>query len=408
MRAAGRRRHRAGRLAQSGRVLRPERPPDPRRSRRARSHCHVRGQHGAARRAGMRLRHADGSVLHPRVLLERPPGRRARRRRRAAGALRRPGARAARRAGAGRRPVGRGAKAAPTRPQPFAWPASCGASLEVVTLNGFPYQAFHAPVVKRAVYHPSWADAERSAYTLGLARLLAQLLPDDVQRGASRPCRSAGARRLGRDADAAARAALESVAEGLERLEAETSASGWPSSRSRDVRSRPSPRPPISSPACAGVDRALPGRLPPRGPVRGCRRRLARSTTPVSVVKAQVSSAPGRGARVRPWPHAARPWRRAAVPAPGARARERHVAGVDDLPEALAGGLPGRREWRVHFHTWCTRATTRRKTSCRPPSPRSPAGHGRPPVTSRWRPIPGRCSRAGLPTTTSVDGIARS
>ena len=27
-----------------------------------------------------------------------------------------------------------------------------------------------------------------------------------------------------------------------------------------------------------------------------------------------------------------------------------HVAGVDDLPEALAGGLPGRREWRVHFH----------------------------------------------------------
>ena len=27
-----------------------------------------------------------------------------------------------------------------------------------------------------------------------------------------------------------------------------------------------------------------------------------------------------------------------------------HVEGVDDLPEALDGALPGEREWRVHFH----------------------------------------------------------
>ena len=27
-----------------------------------------------------------------------------------------------------------------------------------------------------------------------------------------------------------------------------------------------------------------------------------------------------------------------------------HVEGVDDLPEALAGALPGEHEWRVHFH----------------------------------------------------------
>jgi hypothetical protein len=26
------------------------------------------------------------------------------------------------------------------------------------------------------------------------------------------------------------------------------------------------------------------------------------------------------------------------------------VRGVDDLPEALAGGLPGEEEWRVHVH----------------------------------------------------------
>src|SRR6266536_1104162 len=30
--------------------------------------------------------------------------------------------------------------------------------LEVVTFNGFPYAAFHAPVVKHAVYQPDWTS----------------------------------------------------------------------------------------------------------------------------------------------------------------------------------------------------------------------------------------------------------
>ncbi|GAA3764811.1 metabolite traffic protein EboE [Micromonospora maritima] len=55
--------------------------------------------------------------------------------------------------------------------------------LEVVTLNGFPYAAFQAPVVKGAVYHPDWTTPERLAYTLDLARVLADLLPDDAARG---------------------------------------------------------------------------------------------------------------------------------------------------------------------------------------------------------------------------------
>ncbi len=55
--------------------------------------------------------------------------------------------------------------------------------LEVVTFNGFPYQAFHAPVVKHAVYHPDWAAADRLRYTLDLATVLADLLPDDAARG---------------------------------------------------------------------------------------------------------------------------------------------------------------------------------------------------------------------------------
>jgi sugar phosphate isomerase/epimerase len=55
--------------------------------------------------------------------------------------------------------------------------------LEVVTLNGFPYAAFQQPVVKGAVYQPDWTSPERLTYTLNLARVLAELLPDDAARG---------------------------------------------------------------------------------------------------------------------------------------------------------------------------------------------------------------------------------
>ena len=55
--------------------------------------------------------------------------------------------------------------------------------LEVVTLNGFPYRSFHAPVVKRAVYQPDWLTTERLEYTADLTRVLAGLLPDDAARG---------------------------------------------------------------------------------------------------------------------------------------------------------------------------------------------------------------------------------
>ncbi|MEG3626623.1 metabolite traffic protein EboE [Streptomyces poriticola] len=55
--------------------------------------------------------------------------------------------------------------------------------LEVVTLNGFPYQGFGAEQVKYRVYRPDWADPERLEHTTSLARLLAGLLPDDVTDG---------------------------------------------------------------------------------------------------------------------------------------------------------------------------------------------------------------------------------
>ena len=52
--------------------------------------------------------------------------------------------------------------------------------LEVFTFNGFPYGNFHAPVVKRAVYHPDWSTRERSAYTLALAEILTMVMPRDL------------------------------------------------------------------------------------------------------------------------------------------------------------------------------------------------------------------------------------
>ncbi|WP_405649839.1 metabolite traffic protein EboE [Streptomyces sp. NBC_00019] len=55
--------------------------------------------------------------------------------------------------------------------------------LEVVALNGFPYEGFGAEEVKYRVYRPDWADPERLEHTTALARVLAGLLPDDVTEG---------------------------------------------------------------------------------------------------------------------------------------------------------------------------------------------------------------------------------
>ena len=51
------------------------------------------------------------------------------------------------------------------------------------TLNGFPYGGFHAPRVKERVFEPTWAEPARVDYTLDLAAILVELLPDDVLTG---------------------------------------------------------------------------------------------------------------------------------------------------------------------------------------------------------------------------------
>lgn len=52
--------------------------------------------------------------------------------------------------------------------------------LYVFTVNGFPYGQFHGSVVKENVYRPDWLDPRRTEYTIRLADVLAELLPESV------------------------------------------------------------------------------------------------------------------------------------------------------------------------------------------------------------------------------------
>ena len=109
-----------------------------------------------------------------------------------------------------RRPLGRRRRRARRRRPPrdaARARSSTALGLEVVTLNGFPYSGFHAPVVKRDVYLPDWTEPERRDYTLGArARCSRALLPDDVAEGSDLDAAARLARGLGRAAHAAARA----------------------------------------------------------------------------------------------------------------------------------------------------------------------------------------------------------
>ena len=58
-----------------------------------------------------------------------------------------------------------------------------GLGLLVYTVNGFPYGNFHEPAVKTKVYQPDWTTQERYDYSLTLAKVLAELLPDDATEG---------------------------------------------------------------------------------------------------------------------------------------------------------------------------------------------------------------------------------
>ncbi|MFF1307652.1 metabolite traffic protein EboE [Streptomyces sp. NPDC058307] len=91
--------------------------------------------------------------------------------------------------------------------------------LEVVTLNGFPYEGFGAEEVKYRVYKPDWTDPERLDHTTALARVLTGLLPEDVTEGSISTLPLAW--RTGYDDGSAdkARTALLTLAERLDALQ---------------------------------------------------------------------------------------------------------------------------------------------------------------------------------------------
>ena len=223
--------------------------------------------------------------------------------------------------------------------------------LEVVTLNGFPYEAFHAHVVKHAVYRPDWAEPGRLDYTLGLARLLASLLPEDVDGGSDLDAAAGWRTEWDAAAADAGRRALEGVAAALIALEAET---GKPIRLALEPEpgcsSGPSPRRRTSSP--------------------GSRRSGSASASTPATSRSQFEDPTARsrcGRRGRAHRQGAGVQRAAGARARDARAFSAgspsrasctrsarcvggRVVGVDDLPDALGGGLPARHEWRVHFH----------------------------------------------------------
>lgn len=55
--------------------------------------------------------------------------------------------------------------------------------VKLCTLNGFPYDNFHADVVKEQVYLPDWSDPARYQYSINLAQILAECLPEEEGEG---------------------------------------------------------------------------------------------------------------------------------------------------------------------------------------------------------------------------------
>ncbi|MBG6063738.1 metabolite traffic protein EboE [Micromonospora ureilytica] len=229
--------------------------------------------------------------------------------------------------------------------------------LEVVTLNGFPYAAFQAPVVKQDVYHPDWTTEQRLTYTLNLARVLADLLPDDAARGSISTLPLAWRQPWDTDRADAARRRLDQLAAGLATVQRDTG---------REVRIAFEPEPGCVVESTSQAAELLSGMDTDRLGVCLDLAHLACAweepaealdrlrTAGLPVVKVQVSAAveaadPEGGAEaLRRWvePRFLHQTRGAGCAGLADPADPTYAA--DDLDEALDKALPG--PWRVHYH----------------------------------------------------------
>jgi len=247
--------------------------------------------------------------------------------------------------------------------------ALAAAGVRLHTLNGFPYGGFHEARVKEAVYRPHWADPRRLAYTLDLARVLTALLPKDATEGTISTLPLGFAREWSEDLH---QQALDALCRLTEELAALAEASG------RRVRVCLEMEPGCVLERTGETERLFADELPAAGRRRGtptgalaahlgvcydvchqavmfepARESLGRlHAAGVAIGKVQLSSAlavPDPGA----------PAARAALSEfdeprylhqVRARTAAGGVAGVDDLPQALATPGLARDPWRVHFH----------------------------------------------------------
>ncbi|MEU1515623.1 metabolite traffic protein EboE [Streptomyces sp. NPDC005811] len=227
--------------------------------------------------------------------------------------------------------------------------------LEVVTLNGFPYEGFGAAEVKYRVYRPDWTDTERLAHTTDLARLLTALLPDDVTEGTVSTLPLAWRTGFDERAAATAAAALTTLTGRLDALEELTG-------KSIRIALEPEPGCTVETTADAiGPLTALPG---DRVGVCVDTCHLATSFEDPGIALAALEAA-GVGipkAQLSAALHAEEPHRPEVREALAAFAEPRFLhqtrtlthgglRGTDDLDEALAGeALPDGTPWRAHFH----------------------------------------------------------
>ena len=227
--------------------------------------------------------------------------------------------------------------------------------LEVVTLNGFPYQGFQDEVVKHRVYHPDWTEDARLTWTLDLAGILARLLPEDVVTG-SISTLPLGWRDPWDDAsDAAAIANLRAVGDGLAALEEATgkrillAIEPEPGCRVQTTVEAAAVTERIGRPhvgVCVDLCHLAVEFEEPEAAITALQERG------VLIAKVQVSSAlvaedptdPAVRAALAGFDEVRFLHQARAGGEGGVRAR------ADDLGDALAGALPGDGEWRVHFH----------------------------------------------------------
>ncbi|MFB7991777.1 metabolite traffic protein EboE [Streptomyces sp. NPDC056002] len=227
--------------------------------------------------------------------------------------------------------------------------------LEVVTLNGFPYEGFGAEEVKYRVYKPDWADPERLAHTADLARLLAALLPSDITEGTVSTLPLAWRTAIDPARRDVAYTALTNLAERLDALEELTG-------RSIRVGLEPEPGCTVETTGDAIAPLTAVSRDRIGVCVDTCHLATsfedpataldALAAAGIPVVKSQLSAAL----------HAEHPERAEVREALAAFDEPRFLhqtrtltpdglRGTDDLGEALAGGtLPDTAPWRAHFH----------------------------------------------------------